>query len=279
MGERGMPGASKAPGFYFFGGDWLADPQLALASASSRGIWIDFLATACGAARRGELTASISQFAKLLRCTVEQFRLFLDEARKYGFASVSIPVSNAVSNAVSASRVTVDTAKNDAENDAEVTVTCRRMVRDEKARQLHADRQARYRSKQPSDAESDAQSDGLLTPDVTPLPNLSYPNKRKNICSADTGFAQFWKLYPKKVGKVKAEKAWRKLKPDAALAQLIIADLKTRAWATDPQFIPYPSTFLNGKRWEDQPDSLTVTAAQDSMPSADEVLRSKGLLS
>ncbi|SDE15116.1 hypothetical protein SAMN05216185_11774 [Pseudomonas guariconensis] len=70
-------------------------------------------------------------------------------------------------------------------------------------------------------------------------------------------FAKFWKLYPRKVGKANAEKAWAKLKVDAALfnrmATALAAWSVSADWTKDGgQFIPHPATWLNGKRWDDE---------------------------
>nr|WP_249121959.1 hypothetical protein [Pseudomonas juntendi] len=70
-------------------------------------------------------------------------------------------------------------------------------------------------------------------------------------------FDRFWKLYPRKVGKAKAEKAWLKLKVGEDLFDLIGAALaawsKSHDWTKDGgQFIPHAATWLNGKRWEDE---------------------------
>lgn len=70
------------------------------------------------------------------------------------------------------------------------------------------------------------------------------------------GFEQFWKLYPRKVGKDKAEKAWARIKPAQALFDEIIAALAKHSASHDwkkenGQFIPHASTWLNGKRWRD----------------------------
>ncbi|BDM23643.1 pyocin large subunit-like protein [Pseudomonas sp. LRP2-20] len=82
---------------------------------------------------------------------------------------------------------------------------------------------------------------------------------QKPSSSSDDGdlFARFWKLYPRKVGKANAEKAWGKLKVDAELFERMASALA--AWAVSPdwmkdggQFIPHPATWLNGKRWDDE---------------------------
>ena len=73
-------------------------------------------------------------------------------------------------------------------------------------------------------------------------------------------FDDFWKLYPKKTDKKKARAAWDKLKPDDDLAIKIITNVADRLsreeWVkSDTQFIPHGTTFLNGARWEDEPQA------------------------
>ena len=67
-------------------------------------------------------------------------------------------------------------------------------------------------------------------------------------------FEQFWAIWPKKVAKAQAQKAWSKLKPDADIFAQIVHNMECHAnsgdW-TDIQFIPYPASYLNGRRWED----------------------------
>lgn len=70
-------------------------------------------------------------------------------------------------------------------------------------------------------------------------------------------FDEFWKAYPKKKAKEDARKAWQKLKPDESLAKIIIKAIEqakeTSDWKKDKgKYIPYPATYLNGKRWEDE---------------------------
>lgn len=68
-------------------------------------------------------------------------------------------------------------------------------------------------------------------------------------------FERFWAIYPRHTAKLAAIKAWDKLKPDLELCKKMAAALREQAkseqWQ-DPQHIPHPSTWLNGKRWQDE---------------------------
>ena len=70
------------------------------------------------------------------------------------------------------------------------------------------------------------------------------------------GFDEFYDIYPKKVGKQDAIKAWRALKADDTLIHAIIADVNRRIngeWkGADKHFIPHPATYIRGRRWEDE---------------------------
>ena len=68
-------------------------------------------------------------------------------------------------------------------------------------------------------------------------------------------FAKFWLAYPRKVDKKKAEDAFKKLNPDDELLEKMLASIEKQKaspqWQ-DPQYIPHPTTWLHGKRWEDE---------------------------
>lgn len=69
--------------------------------------------------------------------------------------------------------------------------------------------------------------------------------------------ADFWPSYPRKLGKFAARKAFQRIKPhDQATLDAICQGLDKwiaywREHETDEQFIPYPATWLNQRRWED----------------------------
>ena len=66
-------------------------------------------------------------------------------------------------------------------------------------------------------------------------------------------FSDFWKVYPKKVAKEDAIKAFAKLKMNDDLFNKIIVAIKEQGLANrDKQFVPHAATWLNKKRWEDE---------------------------
>lgn len=79
-------------------------------------------------------------------------------------------------------------------------------------------------------------------------------NNNKHIGHSDR-FNDFWKAYPKKVKKADALKKWKSKRLDNK-ADEIITDVQIRI-TDDPrwketQFIPDPTTYLNGERWNDE---------------------------
>ncbi len=100
--------------------------------------------------------------------------------------------------------------------------------------------------------------------DVTPLPDNKLTDDKPNISISrkrakseiPVGFTEFWNVYPRKVVKRNAIKAWDKIGADEALVDTIVADVKRRLdgeWnGKEIQYIPHPSTYLNQRRWEDE---------------------------
>ena len=73
-------------------------------------------------------------------------------------------------------------------------------------------------------------------------------------------FDRFWSAYPRKRNKEAARKAWKKINPDAGLCRIMSAalerDKQSREWKKDGgEYIPYASSWLNGRRWEDEDSS------------------------
>lgn len=84
-------------------------------------------------------------------------------------------------------------------------------------------------------------------------------------------FAEFYAAYPRKVGRGEAEKAWRKAVKHAAPQAIINAAKRYAAsrHGQDSKFTPYPATWLNQKRWEDEPETPHLRAVGDYRPYRD----------
>lgn len=95
--------------------------------------------------------------------------------------------------------------------------------------------------------------------------NATTEERNSNTTPPDGGeFEDFWVAYPRKVGKAAAEKAWpkacKKLEADRIVkAAVYWAGLWANA-KTDIQFIPHPATWLNGRRWDDDPPAPKLQA-------------------
>ncbi len=78
--------------------------------------------------------------------------------------------------------------------------------------------------------------------------------KSKTLAQPAARFSEFWTLYPRKVGKAAAEKAWCKLAPDAdAVVDGLSAQLAAGMFR-ELRYTPHGATYLNGRRWEDPPE-------------------------
>jgi hypothetical protein len=87
-----------------------------------------------------------------------------------------------------------------------------------------------------------------------PLNSIPISKPNNNI---EDQFNLLWSLYPKKINKQKAYKAFIKLKPNPELFKTIIKAIKkaknSRQWQKDNgAYIPHLSTYLNNHRWEDE---------------------------
>lgn len=76
---------------------------------------------------------------------------------------------------------------------------------------------------------------------------------------AEQEFEIFYEAYPKKQGRQNALREWLDVKPD--LDEVLTAlewQKETDQW-DEMQFIPLPASYINGKRWEDQPSASAVS--------------------
>ena len=102
-----------------------------------------------------------------------------------------------------------------------------------------------------------SKSDGPLPPNRMIETGIKNSNRTNTIVGQDNFFFDiFWKAYPRKTNKTFAKRVFDKIKVDGQLLQKMIQAInaqKQSVWKDkDPQYIPHPSTWLNGERWEDE---------------------------
>ena len=97
--------------------------------------------------------------------------------------------------------------------------------------------------------ESLLSNSGVTQPQIK-LKEIKLKEKK---CSRE-GFDEFWKAYPKKVNKKEAQDKYNKIEiPLPVLLSAIEKQKRSDQWLKDGgQYIPYPSTWLNQERWNDE---------------------------
>jgi len=80
---------------------------------------------------------------------------------------------------------------------------------------------------------------------------------KKNENKEHPLFNEFWKVYPNKTGKAKAEtafiKALKKTTDEIIMSAVKLNAISNQQWLKDNgQFIPMPATWLNQERWDDE---------------------------
>jgi hypothetical protein len=129
------------------------------------------------------------------------------------------------------------------------------------AAEIQADREA---AKERMRRARDARRSGEVRPNidgtaaelrVTPTPTPTQEQKTSST-AVDAEFEEFYRAYPRHIGRGQAVKAWKNAKKKAEPSAIIGAALKfkERTNGSDPHFIAHPSTWLNGERWADQDD-------------------------
>jgi len=140
--------AGKLPYMQFYPGDWLKDPNIAMCSPVTRGIWFDFLCAMHESDRSGQITGTREQLARVGRCTTVELDHALSELKSTCAADVTI--------------------RNEI-----VTVVNRRMHREFKTRENTRGRVVKYRKKHPQDSDCNVP----VTKDI----HIHIQNTEKNV--------------------------------------------------------------------------------------------------
>lgn len=104
-----------------------------------------------------------------------------------------------------------------------------------------------------------ASSCGELPQSAALIQSESESKSNPNCASA---FDVFWQAYPRKTGKAAARKAFDKARPPLdVVLKAIEAQNHSAQWQRDNgQYIPYPATWLNQGRWEDEVQETELPA-------------------
>ncbi len=82
----------------------------------------------------------------------------------------------------------------------------------------------------------------------------------ENAMTPDS-FAAFWQLFPRRVAKKAAEKAWSRVATSPEAIEQIMAGLRAQLPAMlkqERKFVPYPATWLNQQRFEDEQEVAKI---------------------
>ena len=65
-------------------------------------------------------------------------------------------------------------------------------------------------------------------------------------------FETFWNLYPRKVGKIAAQKSFTRAVKQGVEPEIMIEGVRHYKFSDDKQFVPHPATWLNQGRYMDE---------------------------
>lgn len=114
-------------------------------------------------------------------------------------------------------------------------------------------------------------------PSQTDRMSQPQPHSKKTIAKKDacTGFENWWQNYPRKVNKKRALEIWQahglEAKSETLLAALQNQITNEPQWR-EAKYIPHPTTYLNGERWNDEISERTGEELS-AFESADAALR------
>lgn len=85
---------------------------------------------------------------------------------------------------------------------------------------------------------------------------------------------EFWKLYPRRVAGTVAKRSWEKMTAEEKNAAVVAIPRHIQMWREEERtiaWVPYPATWLNQKRWEDEIDCELPAAVHCKWPGCKSV--------
>ena len=269
------PKNGKLPAIQFYPGDWKKSPDVQACSLAARGLWIEMLFIMHESTPRGFLELNgqpmtDAQLARLVSASVDEIALPLKELESAGVFS----------------------------KDDRGVIFCRRFSREEQIRKIRSEagklgaiygkdggRPRKVENDQNgkkgkiTPSSSSSSSSDLKTP---PTPKggggaifdseakTKKPRRKKNYSTPEHPFfAEFWKVYPRKENREKANEAFAAIDPAPELFREILAAIDWQKlkgslvanFTNDGRStIPHPATWLNNKRWTDEPPRSAAEA-------------------
>lgn len=231
--------------------DFMTDEKLSECSAESTGVYIRVMCIMHKSQEYG--TVSLKQKDKQNSSNIKNFAIKLHRLMPYSVDVIERSLTELVDEEV----LTIE---------GDVLMQ-RRMVKDGKLSQIRANagskggKATRGKTVAGSFAQAKEQAKEQANPEYEYEyeieDEIKVKGTKKRMTYDDPGFQAFWSAYPKKAAKISALKAFEKINPDRVLLSQMIGALKawckTEQWQKDGgQFIPHASTWLNGRRWEDE---------------------------
>ena len=215
--------------------DVLNDPKVQRLSGESFKFWINML---CIASKNGGVLPGIEDMAFALRVSNDVCTSLIDELKTCGLIDGSKRlVPHGWEKRQYKSDTSTDRVKRFRERSRNVTETVSETAPD-------------------TDKETDTETDK----------NQKKIPKKRDRSAGSAEFENFWLVYPRKINRAVALKAFEKATRKTE-ADLIISAVRGYKFADDEQFIPHPATWLNQERWIDgTPTSIRpqVTEAEKS---------------
>lgn len=232
----------KAPAFQFYPNDWSRD--LEEHPLEIEGAWIRLCCKLWWAENRGQLTKTLIQWARILRVSEDKTLEVLKYLQNENIAKIPTNLSNC--NGV-------------------VTVMSRRMVRDEKERELTRLRVKRYRDKQYSNGP------------VTSMKQRSSSSSSSSNKKYTKNFLIFLSKYPGTKNKTYAFECWKKKSKQRPPLEKILKAIENQKKAKEAKrengdFIAEwknASTWINQECWNDIVEFPKTT--QISYPKAEDL--------
>lgn len=225
-----MTGRDRLPWFPFDAAGWLAASEVRLLTLEERGALMDLR---CHAWRDGFLPPDLATLARLLGVPLPRFRR-LWEALSSQFIETPQGWTHP---AIEALR--------------------ERQMASQERRTEHGRKAAAARWNRKDRGQCSGNARAMPGDATQDLYSASASQSASSSASLKASFDRFWMVYPRRVKRVKALAAWRRLAPDAALEAVILAAVEAQArsdqWTRDGgAFIPHPTTWLEARRWEDE---------------------------